>query len=58
MIFLGLDLKYSESICDPASSLLAGFIDELGQVGIRSAHAAFAADDVSPVRRALWRWFI
>ncbi len=55
MLFLGLDLKRDTSICDPARSLLAGSIDELGQVGIRAAYAAFVADDLSPLRRALRR---
>src|SRR3989344_91648 len=55
MIFPGLDLKYAASICDPARNSLAGGIDEPGQTGIRADHAAFAVDDVSPLRRALWR---
>ena len=48
-------MKRDVSICDPARSLLSGSICELGQVGIRAAYAAFAADDVSPLRRALRR---
>src|SRR5262249_21721400 len=55
MIFLGLDLNCAISICDPAKNSLAGGIDELGQTGVRASHAAFAADHVSPLRRALWR---
>src|SRR4249920_258477 len=55
MIFLGLDLNCATSICDPAKNSLAGGIDELGQTGVRASHAAFAADHVSPLRRALWR---
>ena len=47
MFFLGLDLKRDVSICDPARSLFAGSSDELGQVGLRAAYAAFAADEVS-----------
>ena len=55
MIFLGLDLNCATSICDPARNLLAGGIDEHGQAGVRATHAAFAADNVSPLRGALWR---
>src|SRR5262245_57576182 len=55
MIFLGLDLNCATSICDPAKNSLAGGIDELWQTGVRASHAAFAADHVSPLRRALWR---
>src|SRR5262244_1444978 len=55
MIFLGLDLNCATLICDPAKNSLAGGIDELWQTGVRASHAAFAADHVSPLRRALWR---
>src|SRR3970282_1213389 len=55
MIFFGLDLNCVETICDPASNLLVGGTHELGQVGVRANHAAFAADDVSPLCGALWR---
>src|SRR5437870_4898255 len=55
MIFLGLDLNYATSICDPAKNSLVGGIDELWQTGVRASHAAFAADHVSPLRGALWR---
>ena len=53
MIFSGLDLNYSASICDPARNSLAGDFDALGQIGVRANHAAFAADDVSSLRGAL-----
>src|SRR5712692_7809737 len=55
MIFLGLDLKYAPSICDPARNSLAGGIDEPGQTGFCASHATFAADDVSSLRGALRR---
>src|SRR5688572_7243520 len=55
MIFLGLDLNCATSICDPAKDLLVGGIDERWQIGVRTSHAAFAADHVSPLRGALWR---
>src|SRR6476619_3820635 len=55
MIFLGFDLNYASSICDPARNSLVGGIDELGQTRVRANHAAFAADHVSPLRDALWR---
>src|SRR5438445_3454029 len=34
MIFLGLDLNYATSICDPAKNSLVGGIDELWQTGV------------------------
>src|SRR6266481_9222952 len=55
MIFLGLDLNCVKTICDPASNLLVGGTYELGQVGVRANHAAFATAHVSPLRGALWR---
>ena len=47
MIFLGHDLKYAASICDPARNSLVGGIDEPGQTRVRASDAAFAADNVS-----------
>src|SRR5215467_3485659 len=55
MNFLGLDLNCAPSICDPAKNSLVGGIDELGQVGVRANHAAFAVDHVSPLCGALSR---
>src|SRR3990170_7284350 len=55
MIFLGLDLKYGSSICDPARNSLAGGIHESGQTRVLATYRALAADNVSSLRGALWR---
>src|SRR5258705_4975847 len=55
MIFFGLDLKHLPTICDPARNSLVGGSHEPGQIGVCANHAAFAVDDVSPLRGALWR---
>jgi Transposase DDE domain len=55
MMFFGLDLKHLPTICDPARNSLVGGPHEPGQIGVCANHAAFAVDDVSPLRGALWR---
>src|SRR6266403_3039965 len=55
MSFFGLDLKHLPSICHSARNSLVGGTHEPGQIGVCANHAAFAVDDVSPLRGALWR---
>ena len=55
MDFLGLDLNGNHEFCDPAKHDFAGVDHERRQTRIRTADAASAIDNVSPVYGALPR---
>src|SRR5258706_11155658 len=55
MKFCGLDLNHLPTTCPPARNSLVGGTHEPEQIGVCANHEAFAVEDVSPLRGALWR---